>query len=47
METLCDALAIAIGAQRWVLPGSGHAVARQPEFNQRLLAFVRAAEPRA
>jgi pimeloyl-ACP methyl ester carboxylesterase len=38
LERASDALAEAIGAERWVLPGAGHAVQRVPELNRRVLA---------
>lgn len=43
IERLCDALSRELAAERWVLPGAGHAVARQVDFNNRLSAFVSAA----
>jgi hypothetical protein len=50
IERLCDALAGELSAERWILPGAGHAVQRVPEFNSRLGAFIgagRAASPPA
>jgi len=44
IETVCDALSSALGAQRWVIPGAGHAVQRTPEFNARLRAHIAAAD---
>jgi pimeloyl-ACP methyl ester carboxylesterase len=43
IETVCDALSSALGAERWVIPGAGHAVQRAPEFNARLRAHIAAA----
>jgi pimeloyl-ACP methyl ester carboxylesterase len=43
IERSSDALSIQLGAKRWVLAGAGHAVPRQTEFNDRLLAFIAAA----
>ena len=40
LERVCDALAEALAAERWVLPGSGHAVQRVPEFNLRVSAWL-------
>jgi pimeloyl-ACP methyl ester carboxylesterase len=40
IERSSDALSERLGAERWVLPGAGHAVPRQLEFNDRLRAFV-------
>jgi pimeloyl-ACP methyl ester carboxylesterase len=42
IERLSDLLSSGLGASRWVLVGAGHAVPRQAEFNDRLLAFVAA-----
>jgi pimeloyl-ACP methyl ester carboxylesterase len=44
LERLCDAIAAELGAERAVLPGSGHAVPRADGFNSRLAGFVEAAE---
>jgi pimeloyl-ACP methyl ester carboxylesterase len=46
IESVCDALSSALGAQRWVIPGAGHAVQRTPEFNPRLRAHIAAASGR-
>ncbi len=44
-DAVCDVLERELGAERAVLPGSGHTVQRAPGFNERLLAFLpRAAE---
>jgi pimeloyl-ACP methyl ester carboxylesterase len=40
IERLCDAVARELAAERWRLPGAGHAVQRVPEFNARLRAFI-------
>ena len=42
IERQCDALAEQLGAVRWRLKGAGHAVQRHPEFNGRLLEFLKA-----
>jgi pimeloyl-ACP methyl ester carboxylesterase len=39
-DGICDALERGLGAERVVLPGYGHSVARHPEFNEVLAAFV-------
>ena len=39
-ERTCDALAEAIGAERAVLPGAGHAPQRTDGFNERLEEFL-------
>jgi pimeloyl-ACP methyl ester carboxylesterase len=44
IERLCDRLAEALGAERWVVPGAGHAVPRAAGFNSRLRAFVAACQ---
>jgi pimeloyl-ACP methyl ester carboxylesterase len=41
-ETLCDEIAEAIGAERAVFTGAGHAVQYTAPFNERLEAFMRA-----
>ena len=46
IERQCDALAASLGAQRWRLPGAGHAVQRHPDFNPRVLEFVGRVRPR-
>ena len=40
IETMCDALAESLGAERWRLAGKGHAVQRHPDFNARLRDFI-------
>jgi len=40
IERSSDALSERLEAERWVLPGAGHAVPRQVEFNDRLRTFV-------
>jgi pimeloyl-ACP methyl ester carboxylesterase len=45
LERLCDALAAALGAERVVLRGAGHAVARAPGFNAWLEGFLGRARP--
>ncbi len=40
IERSCDALASQVGAQRWVLPGSGHAAQRTAAFDEHLRRFV-------
>lgn len=40
IERMSDVLSRELGAERWVLPGAAHAVARQADFNDRLRAFV-------
>jgi pimeloyl-ACP methyl ester carboxylesterase len=42
IETMCDALSAELAAQRWRLPGAGHAVQRVPEFNVRLRELIAA-----
>jgi pimeloyl-ACP methyl ester carboxylesterase len=44
IERLSDAFSTELGAKRWVLAGAGHAVPRQTEFNDHLLAFIAALE---
>jgi pimeloyl-ACP methyl ester carboxylesterase len=39
-DGICDALETALGAERVVLPGYGHSVARHPDFNAVLAEFV-------
>lgn len=43
-ETVCDVLRRELGAERAVVPGAGHAIQRAPGFNERLLAFLDAAQ---
>ena len=40
MERICDALAVALDAERAVLPGAGHFVASAPGFADRLERFL-------
>jgi hypothetical protein len=40
IETVCDALADALDAQRWKLAGAGHAAQRHADFNVRLREFI-------
>ena len=42
VEILCDALAERLGARRWRIAGSGHAVQRCPAFNEHLANFIAA-----
>lgn len=42
MEVICDRLSQALGAERWLIGGAGHAVQRAPELNQRLTAWIAA-----
>ena len=42
-EAICDALERELDAQRVVLPGHGHSVARHPDFNAVLATFVQRA----
>jgi pimeloyl-ACP methyl ester carboxylesterase len=44
VETLCDRLAEALGGERAVIGGRGHAIPRADGFNDRLEAFWTAAE---
>jgi pimeloyl-ACP methyl ester carboxylesterase len=44
IERLCDRLAEALGAERAVIGGHGHAIPRADGFNERLEAFWAAAE---
>lgn len=43
MERMCDAVAIAIGAQRAIAPGAGHFVAAAPGFADQIEQFFRSA----
>lgn len=46
-DAVCDVLGERLGAERAVIPGAGHSVQRTgPPFNERLEAFLRAAEAR-
>jgi pimeloyl-ACP methyl ester carboxylesterase len=47
IERVCDRLAEAVGGERAVLAGHGHAIPRASGFNERLEAFWAAAEARA
>ncbi len=47
LESVCDAVAARLGAQRDRLEGAGHAVQRTPQFNGRLERFLFAAESSA
>jgi pimeloyl-ACP methyl ester carboxylesterase len=40
-EAVCSVLERALGAERAVLPGAGHAAHRAPGFNERYLEFLR------
>jgi pimeloyl-ACP methyl ester carboxylesterase len=40
IERSCDALGRELEAERWVLPGAGHAVQRTAAFDERLRAFL-------
>lgn len=42
-DLVCDILERRLGAERAVLPGSGHSLAHAPGFNERVEAFWRAA----
>jgi pimeloyl-ACP methyl ester carboxylesterase len=42
-DAICDALERELDAQRVVLPGYGHSVARHPDFNEVLATFVQRA----
>lgn len=44
IERVCDRLADALGAERVVITGRGHAIPRAPGFNDRLESFWSAAE---
>jgi pimeloyl-ACP methyl ester carboxylesterase len=46
IERVCDRLAEAVGAERAVLAGHGHAIPRAAGFNERVAAFWSAAEAR-
>jgi len=46
VETLCDRLAEALGGERAVIGGRGHAIPRADGFNDRLQSFWTAAEAR-
>jgi pimeloyl-ACP methyl ester carboxylesterase len=43
-DGICDALERRLAAERVVLPGFGHSVARHPDFNRILAAFVERAD---
>jgi pimeloyl-ACP methyl ester carboxylesterase len=40
IEVICDALASALAAERWVMPGKGHSVQRAPDFNGRWVHWL-------
>ena len=40
LERICDALAVALDAQRLVAPGAGHFVAAAPGFAERFERFL-------
>ena len=42
-DAVCEVLATRIGAERAVLPGAGHSLARAPGYSERLLEFLGAA----
>jgi hypothetical protein len=42
-DAVCDVLETRLGAERAVLPGAGHSLARAPGYPQRLLEFLGAA----
>lgn len=44
LETICDALAVRLDAERITCPGAGHFVAAAPGFSDRLGDFLRRAE---
>jgi pimeloyl-ACP methyl ester carboxylesterase len=39
-DAVCDVLEARLGAERAVLPGAGHSLARAPGYGERLLAFL-------
>jgi pimeloyl-ACP methyl ester carboxylesterase len=43
-DAVCDVLQSRLGAERVVLPGFGHSIARHPDYNRMLAEFVIAAE---
>ncbi|WP_394840756.1 alpha/beta hydrolase [Pendulispora brunnea] len=45
IERTCDALARALGGERVILRGAGHAVARAPKFNDWLASFLESIDP--
>jgi pimeloyl-ACP methyl ester carboxylesterase len=45
IERICDALAVALDAERLVAPGAGHFVAAAPTFANRLERFLNGAGP--
>ena len=47
VELICDRLAAALSAERWVLPGAGHAVQRAPDFNARFTHWIATIERQA
>lgn len=45
LERICDALAVALDAQRLVAPGAGHFVAAAPGFAERFERFLAKGDP--
>ncbi|MEI7760555.1 MAG: alpha/beta fold hydrolase [Thermoleophilia bacterium] len=45
-DAICDVLVSHLGAEHLVLPGYGHTAQQHPAFNDRLAAFIAAAEER-
>jgi pimeloyl-ACP methyl ester carboxylesterase len=43
-DAVCDVLESGLGAERAVLPGFGHSIARNPDYNRGLADFVERAE---
>lgn len=43
-DAVCDVLEARLGAERAVLPGSGHSLPRAPGYNETLVAFIERAE---
>jgi hypothetical protein len=39
-DAVCDVLETKLGAERAVLPGAGHSLARAPGYPERLLEFL-------
>ena len=39
-DAVCDVLETSLGAERAVLPGAGHSLARAPGYAERLMAFL-------
>jgi pimeloyl-ACP methyl ester carboxylesterase len=44
IELICDEVARRMAAERWRLPGHGHAAQRSPSFNESLEVFLESAE---